>query len=73
MKPVLKAPGFMLLKLRYDGPLSNFDFKFNLRRNIVALCTAGHFFNASDATHVAKVEWCSLKPAETRVESALVS
>jgi len=32
MKPVLKAPGTMLLKLRYDVPLSNFVFKFNLRR-----------------------------------------
>jgi len=32
MKPVLKAPGSMLLKLRYDGLLSNFAFYFNLRR-----------------------------------------
>jgi len=32
MKPVWKAPGSMLLKLRYDEPLSNFAFKFNLRR-----------------------------------------
>ena len=32
MKPVVKPPGSMLLKLRYDGPLSNFGFNFNLRR-----------------------------------------
>jgi len=32
MKPVLKAPGSVLLKLRYDGPLSNFAFNLNLRR-----------------------------------------
>jgi hypothetical protein len=32
MKLVLKAPGFMLLKLRYDGPLSNFACNFILRR-----------------------------------------
>ena len=32
MKPVLKAPGTMLLKLIYDEPLSNFAFNFNLRR-----------------------------------------
>ena len=32
MKPVLKAPRSMLLKLRYYGPLSNFAFDFNLRR-----------------------------------------
>jgi len=31
MKPVLKAPGSMLLlKLRYDGPLSNFAFNHKL-------------------------------------------
>jgi len=32
IKPTLKAPGSMLLKLRYDGPLSEFAFNFNLRR-----------------------------------------
>ena len=31
IKPVLKAPGSMLLKLRYDGPVSNFGLNFNLR------------------------------------------
>jgi hypothetical protein len=32
MKPTLKAPGSMHLNLRYEEPLSNFAFKFNLRR-----------------------------------------
>ena len=32
MKPVLTPPGSMLLKLRHDGPLSNFAFDFNVRR-----------------------------------------
>ena len=32
MKPTLKAPGTKRLKLKYDVPLSNFAFKFNLRR-----------------------------------------
>jgi hypothetical protein len=32
MKPVLKPPGPMLLKLIYEEPLSNFAFNFNLRR-----------------------------------------
>jgi len=32
IKPTLKAPGIKLLKLKYDKPLSNFTFKFNLRR-----------------------------------------
>jgi len=31
MKSVLKAPGIKLLKVKYDEPLSNFAFNFNLR------------------------------------------
>ena len=31
IKPRLKAPGKQLLKLKYDEPLSNFAFEFNLR------------------------------------------
>jgi len=36
IKPKLKAPGIKLLKLKYDKPLSDFAFKFNLRRYIMA-------------------------------------
>jgi hypothetical protein len=36
LKPSLKAPVSMLLKLRYDGPLSNCAFNFNLRHYIKA-------------------------------------
>jgi hypothetical protein len=32
IKPRLQAPGIKLLKLKCDVPLSNFAFKFNLRR-----------------------------------------
>jgi len=32
MKPALTAPGTNLLTLAYDGLLSTFAFKFNLRR-----------------------------------------
>jgi hypothetical protein len=32
MKPKLKAPGPQRLKLEFDGLLSNFAFRFNLRR-----------------------------------------
>jgi hypothetical protein len=32
IKPMLKAPGIEPLKLKCDKPLSNFTFKFNLRR-----------------------------------------
>jgi hypothetical protein len=34
IKPTLKAPGTKCLKLNYDGLLSSFAFKFNLRRYI---------------------------------------
>jgi hypothetical protein len=32
MRTTLKAPGTKRLKLKYDDPLSNSAFKFNLRR-----------------------------------------
>ena len=32
IKPTLKAPGTKCLKLKYDKLLSNFAFKFKLRR-----------------------------------------
>ena len=35
-KPTLKAPGTERLKLKSDEPLSNFAFKFNLRRYTLA-------------------------------------
>jgi hypothetical protein len=42
IKPVLKPPGLMLLKLRCDGPLSKVAFNFNLRRySVGAACYAG--------------------------------
>jgi hypothetical protein len=34
IKPKLKPPRTIRLKLEYDGLLSNSDFKFNLRRYI---------------------------------------
>jgi hypothetical protein len=36
MKPKVKAPITKRLKLRYDAPLSNFAFKFELRRYAMA-------------------------------------
>ena len=41
IKPTLKAPGVKLLNLTYDKPLSNFAFKFNLRRYTVVKPMAG--------------------------------
>ena len=40
IKPTLTAPESMLLKLRCDGPVSNFAFKFNLRRYNLAIASA---------------------------------
>jgi hypothetical protein len=37
IKPTLKAPGIKLSKLKYDKPLSNFAFRFNLRRYFEAM------------------------------------
>jgi hypothetical protein len=34
LKPMLKAPGTKRWKLKCDGPVSNFAFKFKLRRYI---------------------------------------
>ena len=39
MKPTLKPPGTKRLKPKYDEPLSNFAFKFNLRRYITERTT----------------------------------
>ena len=49
MKPVLKAPGtIMLLKQRYVAPLSNVAFNFNVRR-YNEMCTCGkHPFDAQN-------------------------
>jgi hypothetical protein len=37
MNPTLKAPGTKRLKLKYDELVSNFAFKFNLRRYTMGL------------------------------------
>ena len=36
IKPTLKAPGGQRLKLKYEEPITNLAFKFNLRRSDVA-------------------------------------
>jgi len=37
MKPTMRAPGTKLVKLEYDKLISNFAFKFNLRRYTTAV------------------------------------
>jgi hypothetical protein len=43
IKPVLKAPGSMLLKVRCDEPLSNVAFNFNLRCYSVGVASSEIF------------------------------
>jgi len=69
IKPTLKAPEPKRLKLECDGLLSNFGFKFNLRRynmaEIPALGSIMHLFLGIDATglpdldpsHLAVIDW----------------
>ena len=52
IKPTLKAPGIQLLNLTYDIPLSNFAFKFNLRRYILGV--------GSHTLGLPKAGWCML-------------
>ena len=73
----LKAPGPKRVKLKYDNLLSSFAFKFNLRRNNKEELAASYHLVLMDLEMPemdgATVSRCRLKPAETRVESALVS
>ena len=77
IEPTLKAPGDMLLKLRYDGPVSKFAFKFNLRRHTKAgkaaadaalksklkrLGVVNSLLGEMDATALAEVRRCSFTP-----------
>ena len=61
MKPMLKALGTKPLKLKYDKPLSNFAFKFNLRRYTSALSVHYHLLDANGNPQVTTVVgWCRL-------------
>ena len=60
MTPVLTTPGSVLLKLRCDGPLSNFAFKVNSRRYIkVSPTMQGEVANALH------VSWMKAGPQPT--------
>jgi len=58
MKPVLKAPVYTLLKLRYDGPLSSFAFKFNLRHYSKTHTLAALIVSAAE--RLARAGWMML-------------
>jgi len=52
MKTKLKPPGIKRLKLEFDGLLSSFAFKFNLRRYAKELTESFSAYNAI-RTHLA--------------------
>ena len=55
IKPTLKAPGTKRLKLKHDELLSNFAFKFTLRRFTVEcgrVCRGGCTWRHGRAVHV---------------------
>ena len=65
IKPTLKAPGINRLKLNHDDPLSNFGFKFNLRRyrQGMRLYVARHAYgNAGTADLWAALSEVGFKP-----------
>jgi hypothetical protein len=49
IKPTLKASGAKRLKLKYDEPLSNVAFEFNLRR-YSKVENSGHYIDPSATT-----------------------
>ena len=52
VKPTLKAPGTKGLKLKYGKPLTNFGFKFNLRRHIQEDADAASYDGGFDELEV---------------------
>ena len=67
IKPTLKAPGLKLLILEYGKPLSNFGFKFNLRRHSTAAAAALQVQREDDAAAAhAEVGRCSLTLSNPR-------
>ena len=61
IKPTLKAPGIHRLKLNYVKLLSNFAFKFNLRRyNLVSDGLPDNCMAIHKAVTAAKVGQCRL-------------
>jgi hypothetical protein len=53
VKPTLKAPGYMHLKLRDDGPVSKLGFKSNLRRYTPAMSSGRKSRRSSTSGSVA--------------------
>ena len=63
IKPTLKAPGITRLKLKCDKLLSNFAFKFNLRRYIMGLGAPHGYYqlNSTSPTNPVKCKYCGLR------------
>ena len=70
IKPTLKAPGTVRLKLKYDEPPSNFAFKFKLRR-YTEVAKEAERLSALEETHAASV--AALKATEAAAEAAEIT
>jgi len=68
MKPMLKTPGSIDLKLTYDGPRSNFAFNFNLRRY-----TAGYDVDLIELTCLKPFDLDTVKAGGVLENAALTS
>jgi len=67
MNPKMKPPGTKRLKLEYDGPPSNFAFKFNLRRyNVVVRDETRPISDPGRAVQVDRIK-PMLKPPGTKL------
>ena len=70
IKPTLKASGIKLFKkTKYDEPLSNVAFKFNLRRYIVgsaefSVPLVKDTINGQARVHLTVPSWCTARPTQ---------
>jgi len=73
IKPTLKEPGSKRLKLKYDGPLSNFGFNFSLRRYIVVSVRGTMSVQDCITDCMYKVGWCRLTVSNPVLKAPMVA
>jgi hypothetical protein len=66
IKPKLKPPGAKRLKLEYDGLVSNFGFKFSLRRYSKVMFAVDEYNALFGGTDMHEEGWCRLTLSNPR-------